>query len=195
MNCDTAFDLMTDAHGSRSGVLAQHFESCPRCRQMQATLAPALDFLTPDEPLHDFSAGAGDSATSDAGGRQPFVAVDSVRIAQQAASRLLAQADLPRVRRQRLAGQLARYAAVFAAGLLLALVLVPDRNQEKANPAGQCTRQAAASEASGRSAAAIQALAQSCAVCHTAAAAPAHEKTTSLIRSEHSRSWDWLVPF
>ena len=108
MNCDTAFDLMTDAKGSRSGALAQHFETCTRCRQMQETLAPALEFLTQDEPSYDFSSGSMDSAASDAGGRQPFVTVDSLKIAQQAARRLAAHTDLPRVRRQRLAGQLTR---------------------------------------------------------------------------------------
>ena len=47
MNCDTAFDLLTDPNGSRSSALAEHFETCARCRHMQQTLAPALDFLAP----------------------------------------------------------------------------------------------------------------------------------------------------
>src|SRR5579872_6815601 len=34
MNCDTAFDLMTDAGAFRSTALMAHLESCPRCRQM-----------------------------------------------------------------------------------------------------------------------------------------------------------------
>jgi mono/diheme cytochrome c family protein len=192
MNCDTAFDLMTDAAGSRSGALAQHFETCTRCRQMQETLAPALEFLMQDEPSYDFSSSSRDSATSDAGSLQPFVTVDSIKIAQQAANRLTAQADLPRVRRQRLAGQLTRYAAAFAAGLLLAFVLFSDRNAEKLVPVGECTRQAAAAS-SRRSAEAIEALAQSCAVCHTSATT--HDKKTSLFRSERATSWDWLAPF
>ena len=196
MNCDTAFDLMTDANGSRSSALAQHFETCSRCRQMQDTLAPALEFLTQDEPSQDFSAGSGDSPSSEAGGRQPFVTVDSLRIAQQAAGRLAAQADLPRAKRQHLAGQLTRYAAVFAAGLLLALALVPERDRGKIQ-AG-CTRREAAAASSGRSADTIQILALSCAVCHTAASAPANDKTTSFrseFRSERADSWDWLAPF
>lgn len=192
MNCDTAFDLLTDANGSRSSALAQHFETCPRCRQMQETLSPALEFLTHNEPSQEYAAGSRDGATSQAGSRQPFVTVDSLRMAQQAAGRLAAQADLPCARRQRLAGQLTRYAAVFAAGLLLALVLVPDR-ESPTMPAG-CTRQAAASNSPGRSAATIQTLAQSCAVCHTVAPAPAHDKKTSF-RGERTNSWDWLAPF
>lgn len=196
MNCDTAFDLMTDANGSRSGALAQHFETCARCRQMQETLAPALDFLMHDDPSHGFSTGSADSASSEAGGRQPFVTVDSVRIAQQAAGRLAAQADVPSVRRQRLAGQLTRYAAVFAAGLLLAFVLVNERDRATipAGATGQCRRQEAAVEPSGRSSEATQSLVQSCTVCHTAAPVPAHDKKTSF-RSERANTWDWLAPF
>jgi hypothetical protein len=198
MNCDTAFDLMTDAAGSRSGALAQHFETCTRCRQMQETLAPALEFLTQDGPSHDFSSRYDDRSVAESGGRQPFVTADSVRIAEQAAGRLAAQADLPRVQRQRLAGQLTRYAAVFAAGLLLAFALISERHRETI-PASECTRQEAASEDTGRSAEAIRTLAQSCAVCHTATAAPAHDKETSSRRSEfrsdRANSWDWLAPF
>ncbi len=54
MNCDTAFDLMTDAEGAGSLALANHLAGCPRCRQMQETLAPALEFLNPQEldPKH-----------------------------------------------------------------------------------------------------------------------------------------------
>ncbi len=51
MNCDTAFDLMTDAEGAASLALANHLAGCPRCRQMQETLAPALVFLSPQEPI------------------------------------------------------------------------------------------------------------------------------------------------
>ncbi|HEY2253078.1 MAG TPA: hypothetical protein VGH74_18525, partial [Planctomycetaceae bacterium] len=120
MNCDTAFDLMTDSHGSRSGALAQHFETCPRCRQMQETLAPALEFLTHDESSPGFCVISGERAAADAQSRQPFVTVDSIKIAQQAAVRLAAQADLPRVEQKRRIGQTLRYAAVFAAGLLVA---------------------------------------------------------------------------
>jgi len=195
MNCDTAFDLMTDAAGSRSGALAQHFETCPRCRQMQETLAPALEFLTQDERADDFSARSGESPSSEAAGRQPIITIESLKIAHQAASRLAAQAELPRARRQRLAGQLTGYAAVFAAGLLVALSLVPERGSEKPMPTGQCTRQEAARDDSLRSADTIQALAQSCAVCHTATPAPVHDKQTSFFRSERSNTREWLAPY
>ena len=195
MNCDTAFDLMTDANGSRSGALARHFTTCPRCQQMQETLAPALEFLTADQTWPEVPTESDDGPTPEAAGRQPIITLDSLKIAHQAASRLAAQSELPRAGCQRLAGQLTRYAAVFAAGLLLALAFVPDRETEKPIPAGQCTRQEAAGASSRRSADTIQALAQSCTVCHTAAPVPAHDKKTSLFRSERPNSWDWLASF
>jgi hypothetical protein len=161
---------------------------------MQETLAPALEFLTADQTWPEFPAQSDDGPTSEAASRQPIITLDSLKIAHQAASRLAAQAELPRAGRRRLAGQVTRYAAVFAAGLLLALAFVPARDTQKPIPAGQCTRQAAASANSRRSADTIQALAQSCAVCHMPAPASAHDNKTTF-RSERPNSWDWLAPF
>jgi len=195
MNCDTAFDLMTDSHGSRSGALAQHFETCPRCRRMQETLAPALEFLTQDESWQGHSAPSADGARANSVGRQPFAIADSVSIAQLAAARLAAQANPPRARQRRIAAQALRYAAVFAAGLLLALIVVPNRQAGQAIPTSQCTRKAAAGESIGRSVEAIQALAQSCSNCHAAQPASNSDRQTSLLRADRKASWDWLAPF
>ncbi len=195
MNCDTAFDLMTDPHGSRSGALGEHFATCTRCRQMQETLAPALEFLMEDEPSVDFASAAREVTRAQEENLQPFVSVESVKVAQQAAARLAGQADLPQVRQQRLALQALRYAAVFAAGLLLAVILVPDRHVAVPPPAGQCMRQAAAGESSGLSPESIQALARSCAVCHANDKAPEHKNKTSSLRFDRTASWDWLAPF
>lgn len=195
MNCDTAFDLMTDPHGSRSASLAEHFETCTRCRQMQETLAPALDFLMQDESPPSHGATARDVCGSQEESRQPLITIDAVRIAQQAAGRLAAQADLPRVRRQRLAGHALRYAGVFAAGLLVALVLAPNRQVKQSIPAGDCTRQEAASGSSGRSPDVIQVLARSCALCHAPVPATRADNQTSLLRSNRAPTWEWLAPF
>ncbi len=45
MNCDQAFDEMTRADGRQSPELMQHFERCPRCREMAQVLAPVLTGL------------------------------------------------------------------------------------------------------------------------------------------------------
>ena len=42
MNCDDAFDCLTDPRSSRRGELARHLQACPRCREMADTLSPAL---------------------------------------------------------------------------------------------------------------------------------------------------------
>ena len=42
MNCDEAFEYLTDPVLSSSEQLEWHLSQCPRCRQMQETLAPAL---------------------------------------------------------------------------------------------------------------------------------------------------------
>jgi len=42
MNCDEAFDAITDADGRNTDQFRWHLDRCPRCRQMQQVLEPAL---------------------------------------------------------------------------------------------------------------------------------------------------------
>src|SRR5262245_62719666 len=99
MNCDTAFDLMTNAEGSRSVALARHLDECPRCRQMQATLSPALDFLVATPPADGAHEPAvPPSATAGTGRRQPIVTAEALRIAQQTAIALRTRTETPRIR-------------------------------------------------------------------------------------------------
>lgn len=165
MNCDTAFDLMTDADGARSLALANHLADCPRCRQMQDTLAPALDFLAECGPGHSVEpfASTFDAASSSAS-RQPLVTAQALRIAHETAMTLTALSETRHERWRRLAGHGVRYAAVFAAGLLLAFTLFESRQPPV--PKGQCTRHDADRDGQPRTAAEIRALARSCAVCH-----------------------------
>lgn len=46
MNCDQAFDALTDNKLRGSNKLIQHLDSCPRCRDMADMLDPALDLFT-----------------------------------------------------------------------------------------------------------------------------------------------------
>ena len=48
MNCDHAFDLMTDPVLDDSAALHEHLDACPRCQQMYDTLSPALGLFQPD---------------------------------------------------------------------------------------------------------------------------------------------------
>ena len=45
MNCDQAFDCLTDSRRRHSAELERHLANCPRCRQMHDTLEPALDLF------------------------------------------------------------------------------------------------------------------------------------------------------
>lgn len=48
MNCDQAFDAITDPTGAESAALREHLARCPRCREMRETLSPALNALYED---------------------------------------------------------------------------------------------------------------------------------------------------
>lgn len=69
MNCDQAFDQMTQLAGSHDPALRAHLASCPRCREMQDTLSPALGLFEldarsrPEEPWQHEAAAATELAT------------------------------------------------------------------------------------------------------------------------------------
>jgi len=49
MNCDEAFDRLTEASGASDDSLQTHLAECPRCRDMAEVLRPALDLIqSPD---------------------------------------------------------------------------------------------------------------------------------------------------
>jgi hypothetical protein len=102
MNCDEAFDALTDPTESNHSALKWHLEFCPRCREMQEVLAPALAMLSAE------SGGSGDSTSTsqrlsempvEKGSRlrelekpvrasQPFLSPDAIRLAEQTARTL-----------------------------------------------------------------------------------------------------------
>ena len=45
MNCDQAFDALTDTNMRDSNALCVHLDGCPRCRDMAELLDPALDLF------------------------------------------------------------------------------------------------------------------------------------------------------
>jgi|GEM_PF-1044305 len=46
MNCDLAFDCLTDPARRDCDELAAHLQNCPRCRDMAEALEPAIDLLS-----------------------------------------------------------------------------------------------------------------------------------------------------
>jgi len=187
MNCDTAFDLMTDARGFRSAALLEHLECCRRCRQMQATLAPALEFLA-DDHHGDLlpQAMAGDA------GRALSATVEGVKIAQQAAQDLAMRNERPGSRLKRMAGRSLRYAAVFAAGAALAFSLLPVR-ERPALREGSCTRSEALRGDLERPAEKTRALLASCLACHDRGQAEP-DRRSSWLSPHCCDEADWLAP-
>jgi hypothetical protein len=126
MNCDQAFDCLTDPCRRHSPQLEEHLARCVRCRQMQDTLEPALDLFDELVPEPDLS---GRTVTQ-------TLAPESVRVAEQAASRLLAAGAQPPVRRR---NTVLRYAAAAMIGAALMGVLgsINNAHSPDAGPAAR----------------------------------------------------------
>lgn len=83
MNCDQAFDRLTDPAATTDSALARHLEECPRCQAMRQTLSPALDWLkssSDDEgssSLHAWNSSAA-----------PLLTAASIAVAMETARRL-----------------------------------------------------------------------------------------------------------
>ncbi|QDV18068.1 hypothetical protein Pan153_27240 [Gimesia panareensis] len=107
MNCDEAFELITHPTDHNCDELQWHLQMCPRCQQMQETLAPALtsfqqlsdEIALSEEELALFDAhftNESDPQPSSgyAQGGKPFLSPEAVRIAEQTATRLSAEAGI-----------------------------------------------------------------------------------------------------
>ena len=155
MNCDHAFDLMTDPVLDDSAELHGHLNVCPRCRQMYETLAPALG-------LFAASGREGEEASVDERGSWGGVEI-AERVAVRLAREAPARAASLRPRRT-----LQAWACVLAAGLVLmsAIGLTAPRSGAPAAPSSdQCTwlhREAVPVEARA------EAVVLSCVACHAA---------------------------
>lgn len=126
MNCDQAFDQLTNPRLTQRDALERHLQNCPRCRQMQETLEPALACFNEDgQAAAESFAGMSPNIEGVSGLRstawsQARVSPEAVAAAESAAARLAASPASFRVRaRQYFAGAV-RYAAVFVLGSLMA---------------------------------------------------------------------------
>jgi hypothetical protein len=128
MKCDQAFELMTDPVGTTSPALQRHLERCPRCRQMQQTLSPALDWMrSPSEA---------EASDRSFGSEAPFLTAQAVMVAEQVAR------SLPR--RREWLGESVRRAMLITAvalfGMAFGALLMELRSRETpAMPAGTLT--------------------------------------------------------
>lgn len=167
MNCDKAFDLLTEPAAAASAALSAHLARCPRCRQMQQTLSPALEWLQTraTEPLGDGPAWNHGS---------PLLTAEAVQIAAEVA-RALPQSSQARYDALRRALGLA-LVALF--GMALGIFVVGKRD-DAGNQAGAATAilpAAAATclwarhdRASALAETAAQSVVDSCIACHVPA--------------------------
>ena len=174
MNCDEAFDALTDVVGRESDDLQRHLNLCPRCRQMREVLEPALSLFDPAPEAENLADLAGDDAAESI--RQKFLSVEAVQMARETAQRLSVSG-----KKQPPAG-LKRHAAwmllnVAAAAAAVAIVFTlfapmasgPERRQSAtgaASPAvfAQCLWKDRPSTARAKSDAKV--VVSSCVACH-----------------------------
>ncbi|MFN0056307.1 MAG: hypothetical protein ACKV0T_29525 [Planctomycetales bacterium] len=169
MNCDVAFELMTDVHGCDNQLLRMHLESCPRCRQMQETLSPALEWLVeraahPGESRPEVERVPWNLAASG-----PLTA-EAVEVARDSARVLSGQRGLRAIRPRRWMGCALGYAACLLVGGGLALALAPvQRNAALPAEETACRRLELENwSARNRATGELTSLIASCAACHTA---------------------------
>lgn len=131
MNCDLAFDYLTDAELVNSPELQAHLASCPRCRQMRQTLEPALDLLTTPEPFGNSHSECRATAT------QPYLSLEAVQAAETAA-RQLGRGRPAHFRRRALS--VAKSAALLViGGAMSAALVIPRTHSPAASTAGSTT--------------------------------------------------------
>lgn len=80
MNCETAFEYLTDSVLSNSPELRQHLAKCPRCREMEEVLSPALSWIV--------EAAREDDAVRSQQPSSPFLTAETVAVADRLAAQL-----------------------------------------------------------------------------------------------------------
>jgi hypothetical protein len=100
MNCDHAFEALTDPSQCDDLALSAHLAECPRCRDLKAVLEPALFLLCGDLPHEPSSEARGSQGPGCGRPRSQVLSEEVVRIAEQAA-RVLAASSAGRVRSER----------------------------------------------------------------------------------------------
>ncbi len=168
MNCDEAFEQLTDPTLANRDELEQHLQRCPRCRDMDEVLSPALRYFPHGEP-DAFSQQPSTWTSSDTDA--PFLSTEAVRVAEAAATKLTSR---NRTRGKKIRDALFAAAVIvppIALGAILVIALAgqPQSTQMPGLPtADPCTRLLAAHSSTGDKGSATT-LVQSCNDCHAGA--------------------------
>jgi hypothetical protein len=92
MNCDDAFDALTDPACANTAELAEHLLKCPRCRELKQVLEPALSLLCGDLPAEPAMPAArpneGRGNDHAVASQKSFLSVEAIGVAEAAAARL-----------------------------------------------------------------------------------------------------------
>ena len=134
MNCDDAFDLLTDPSRPATLELDRHLGLCPRCRQMRDVLEPALALFEGDDPPRE---PACDSAPARAR-TAPLLTPEAVQLAERAAGELR-RASAGRFAPRRTWTAAASCAAVALVGLAVSFSAALLTGNEPAAPRGAAT--------------------------------------------------------
>jgi hypothetical protein len=167
MNCDLAFELLTDAQGCRSEALEAHLAGCSRCRQMRDTLAPALAWFAESDCPSSLEA----IAAPPGGSREPARVAgmsETVEVARRAAAVLAARTAPPSIRIRRAASGAVRYAAVLALGTLVGLAVARSSGPGPVAAASECTRERYAESSQTLTREEARLIVATCAACHLA---------------------------
>lgn len=167
MNCDQAFDSLTDPLQRTSDELRRHLQVCPRCLQMQETLEPALGL---------FGAVAAESAENEESRSQPAwesaPSPQAVRVAESTARKLTPHASFSLLVRQSRWKQALTLAAVFLIGAMTTVgidALVGDTGAHgigTPQTTAACTWQSGKPEADGNPEVDSRGVVLSCVACH-----------------------------
>lgn len=171
MNCDQAFEHLTDRALRTGPELQAHLADCARCRNLLDVFGPAIELFDGPPPVES-SRSSESVATLRAGTegtRAPVLSPEAVRIAENLAADLSARAKHSLPVPARTSRVVTRYAAAFVVGACAAwaFVVLPsaEDNPNSLLPAGKCTREQVAST-EGQSPERVKLVVQTCVTCH-----------------------------
>jgi hypothetical protein len=165
MNCDEAFERLTSRGCDGDPGLERHLRRCRRCRDMQETLAPAMEWLTAPDGFDT------PELTESAAG-QPFLTDEALQVAERAAHRLGQNRTARPVRAASTSQRISWLAVAAMAAVCLFAVLLPiskpeqnRRSAVRSPAAAKCLWQARGEDREVRGGSPRQVVA-TCVACH-----------------------------
>ncbi|MEX2286945.1 MAG: hypothetical protein WD648_07645 [Planctomycetaceae bacterium] len=123
MNCDEAFNALTDATTDHGDELERHLRMCPRCRQMREVLSPALSLFLPTDSRDDADCFEHEPCDAANAVRKQFLSVEAVQIAKEAALALSSRVHSSPERRRRTVKWAAVQATVAAVAVMVSFAV------------------------------------------------------------------------